>query len=130
MAQQLPDAGELPQSGGQGGQIPAPGGAIDHPAHQPLNVGDLPQSQRQLLPGDGVLHQVGHPLLPPGDAGRGEKGPLQPAPEKPSAHGGFGPVQYPEKGALFLLAPHGGGQLQGLPGGEIQLHVLPGGVVG
>ena len=130
MGEQVPDAGQPSQPGGQGGQIPAPGGAVYHLSHQPLQVGDLPQGQGELLPGDGVLHQVGHPLLPPGDAGRGEEGPLQPAPEQPAAHGGFGLVQHPQQGALFLLAPHGGGELQRLPGGEIQLHKLPCGVVG
>ena len=46
------------------------------------------------------------------------------------AHGGAGLVQHPEQRALFLLAPHGLGELQGLPGGEVQLHELARSVVG
>ena len=65
--QQRADAGQLLQAGAQGHQVPASGGAIHHPAHEALQVGDLPQHGGELLPGDDVLHQVAHRLLPPPD---------------------------------------------------------------
>ena len=128
--QQLPQPGQAAQAAPQGGQVPAACGAVHHPANEPLQVSDLPQLQGQLLPGDDVPHQVVHRLLPPGDLNGGEEGPLQPAPDEPVAHGGAGLVQHPEQRALFLLAPHGLGKLQGLPGGEVQLHELARSVVG
>ena len=128
--QQLPDAGQLPQAVGQGHQIPPSGGAVHHPADEPLQVGDLLQGHHQLLPGDDVLVQVAHRLLAAADLNGGEEGPLDPAPEQPPAHGGLGPVQHPQQTALLLLGAEGGGELQSLPGGQVQLHELAGGVVG
>ena len=128
--QKLTDAGQLAQACGQGGEVPASGGAVHHPADEPLQVGDLPQLQRQLLPGDDVLHQIAHRLLPPGDLHRGEEGPLHPAPDQSVAHGGFRLIHHPQQGALLFLAPQGLGELQSLPGGEVQLHKLARGVVG
>ena len=127
---EVPDAGQAAEPSGQGHQVPAPGGAVHHPADEALQVGDLLQHQGELLPGDDVLYQVGHRLLPPGDLHRGEQGPLHPPPQQAAAHGGLGLVQHPQQGALLLLGAHGGGQLQGLPGGEVQLHKVSGGVIG
>ena len=78
MAQQFPNTGQSGQAARQGHQVPPAGGAIDHPADEPLQVGDFPQGEGQLLPGDDVLHQVGHGLLPPADLDWGEEGPLHP----------------------------------------------------
>jgi len=128
--QQFPQTGQLAQSVGKGHQITPTGGAVDHPADEALQVGDLPQGGGKLLPDDDVLHQIGDGLLAAADLHRGEEGSLDPAPQQPPAHGGFGLVQHPQKGALLILGAQGGGQLQSLPGGEIQLHVLPGGIVG
>ena len=108
-------------TGGQGGQVPAPGGSVHHPADQALQVGDLLQAEHHLLPGDDVLHQIAHRLLPAVDLHRGEEGPLHPAPNEPVAHGGFRLIHHPQQGALFLFAPQSLGELQGLPGGEVQL---------
>ena len=44
--EEVPDMGQPAQPGGQGGQVPAAGGAVDHSSGQPLQVGDLPEGQR------------------------------------------------------------------------------------
>ena len=111
--QQLPDAGQLPQAVGQGHQIPAPGGAVHHPADEPLQVGDLLQllqGHHQLLPGDDVLVQVAHRLLAAADLHRGQERALDPAPKQPPAHGGLGPVQHPQQRPLL------GGAARSSPG--------------
>jgi hypothetical protein len=128
--QKLTDAGQFTQACGQGGEVPASGGAVHHPANEPLQVGDLPQGEGQLLPGDDVLHQVAHRLLPPGDLYGGEEGPLHPAPDEAVAHGGAGFIHDPQEGAFLLFAPQGFSELQSLPGGEVQLHKLARSVVG
>src|SRR5699024_5528645 len=69
----------------------------------------------------GALHQGLHGGEAAVDGGDGEKGPGQPAPEAPSAHGGLGLVQHPQKGALLLLGAEGFRQLQVPPGGKVQL---------
>ena len=46
------------------------------------------------------------------------------------AHGGAGLVQHPQQAALLLLGAQGLGELQVAPGGEVQLHELPGGQPG
>ena len=113
---------QLPDGGAEGGQIPPSGGAVDNAADEPLHVPQAREGGDQLLPGDGVPHQSRHGPAAPGDGGDVQEGPLQPAAEAPPPHGGLGPVQHPEKAPLLLLAPHGGGQLQVPPRGQVQLH--------
>ena len=128
--QQLPQPGQPAQARRQGHQIPAPSGAVDDAADEPLQVGDLPQGGTQLLPADGVAHQFLHRPQPLADGHGGEEGPLHPRPDQPVAHGGAGLVQHPQQAALLLLGAQGLGELQVAPGGEVQLHVLPGGQPG
>ena len=107
---------------------PPAGGAVDDAADETLQIGDLPQGVDELLPADGVVHQILHRPQPAGDGRRGEQGPLHPGADKPVAHGGAGLVQHPQQAPLLLLGAQGLGELQVAPGGEIQLHELPGGV--
>ena len=106
--------GESLQAGGQGHQIPGPGGAVDDAGDQPLQIRDLPEDLEELLPLYGVVHQPAHRLQPAGDGHGVDEGPVHPAAEEAAAHGGFRLVQHPEEGALLLLAPDGLGQFQGL----------------
>ena len=123
--QLLANGGQMIHGVFQGHHVPASGAAVDDAAHEPLHVPDAGESQDQLLPLHGVLHQRRHGVVAPCDGGNGQQGPLQPASQQPCAHGGPGLVQYPQKAALFLLAPQSFRQLQIPPGRQIQLHELP-----
>ena len=117
-----PDLRQPLNGGAEGGHVPAPGGAVDNAAQQPLHVPQARHGGGELLPGDGVLHQRRHGGAAAVDGGDGQQRPLQPAPQAPAAHGGPGLVQHPEEAALLLLVPQGLRQLQVPPRGQVQLH--------
>ena len=122
------DGGQPLHGGAQGHQIPPAGRAIDHPANEPLHIGDAAEGQRQLFPGHGVLRQSSHGAEPPVDGGHVHQRLLEPRPQVAGAHGGLGLVQHPQQAAPLFLAPQRLRQLQIAAGGEIQLHILPGAV--
>ena len=126
----LGQGGRLPRQLGQhrqpvrqGEQVPGVGRAVHHLADEALQVGHPPQGPGQLLPHHAVRRQGGHLVLPEGDGVRVAQGLLDPGADKPVAHGGAGLVQHPQQGALFLAAPDGLGELQGPPGGKVQLQI-------
>ena len=120
--------GEPLHGGAEGHQIPPAGGAVDHPADEPLHIRDAAEGQYQLLPGYGVLRQRRHGAEPPVDGGHVHQRLLEPCPQVAGAHGGLGLVQHPQQTAALLLAPQRLRQLQIAAGGQIQLHVLAGAV--
>ena len=122
------NGGQPLHGGAEGYQIPPAGRAVDHPADEPLHIGDAAESQRQLLTGHGVLRQRRHSTEPPVDGGHVHQRLLEPCPQVAGAHGGLGLVQHPQQTAALFLAPQRFRQLQIAAGGEIQLHVLPGAV--
>ena len=86
-------AGRLPQRA----EIPAVGAAIDHPADEPLQVKDPPQPFQHPVP-PGTVPQKGlDGILPQGDLGSIHQRFFQPLAEQPSAHGGAGVIQHPQK---------------------------------
>ena len=128
-SEERPEPGQLPQAAGEGHQVPGPCGAVNDAPDEPLQVRHLPEALGDLLPGDGVPHQILHGVQALVHLHRGEEGPLHPGADEPVPHSGAGLVQHPEEGALLLLAAHGLGELQISPGGKVQLHKLPPGVV-
>ena len=124
-----PDAREPLHGGAEGGQVPAPGAAVDHPAQDALHIAEALQGGHQLAPGHGILREALHRGGAPGNGGDGAQWPLQPGAEHPPAHGGLGLVQHPEEASPLLPALQGLRQLQVAAGGEVQLQEDPLGVV-
>ena len=102
-----PDAREPLHGGAEGGQVPAPGAAVDHPAQDALHIAEALQGGHQLAPGHGILREALHRGGAPGNGGDGAQWPLQPGAEHPPAHGGLGLVQHPEEAPPLLPALQG-----------------------
>ena len=59
-SEERPEPGQLPQAAGEGHQVPGPCGAVNDAPDEPLQVRHLPEALGDLLPGDGVPHQILH----------------------------------------------------------------------
>ena len=120
---------QCPQSLGKPQKVPAVDGAGDDSRHHPLQIGNIPEGFLQLASHSSGGNQLLHGALPAVNLSAVQQGLFNPAAQQPSAHGGVGLVQHPQKGAFLFLAPKGFRKLQIPPGIHIQLHEFAGGVV-